>query len=333
MIAINILTVVTSALVGLTASILAFAAALIILLRSETYPSGKAAKPSDGTNPTVLPRGVSAASRPFIFLYIFIFLITIDSGLMYQVVNPAFAQYKLISAYYWAVPYILALLILRNLPVGINKAYILYIAIIMIGLSYISFMWLDRSIASYLIINTLMLGGFGVCDLFWWSVLGSYLDCHENPARIFGIGLSMNVLGILIGGLIGNSINVAENYYMTTSVLALVVVFTALIILPILNAELIRHLKKNEFVMKYAGLADGEHSKAFIDFQVERHFTEKETEVIKLLLRGYTYKEIAKNLYISENTIKYHIKNIYQKLGINNKMDLIKMFSNNEKLK
>ncbi|NLK35824.1 MAG: helix-turn-helix transcriptional regulator [Gracilibacteraceae bacterium] len=226
-----------------------------------------------------------------------------------------------------------AALILRNLPAGIKKAYILYIAIIMIGLSYISFMWLDRSIASYLIINTLMLGGFGVCDLFWWSVLGSYLDYHENPARIFGIGLSMNVLGILIGGLIGNSINVAENYYMTTSVLALVVVFTALIILPLLNGELIRHLKKHEFVMKYAGLADGGQSKAFIDFQVERHFTEKETEVVKLLLGGYTYKEIAKNLYISENTIKYHIKNIYQKLGINNKMDLIKMFSNNEKLK
>lgn len=203
----------------------------------------------------------------------------------------------------------------------------------MIGLSYISFLLLDKSIAAYLIINTLMLGGFEVCDLFWWSIMGSYLDHHDNPARIFGIGLSMNILGILIGGIIGNSMAAAENSYMGTSVIALVAVFTALIILPVLNSELARNLKNHEFLVKLGGVEGTEQNKKVIDFQVERHLTEKETEVVKLLLRGYTYKVIAESLYISENTIKYHIKNIYQKLGINNKMELIKMFSNNESYK
>lgn len=333
MIFINVLTVATSALIGLTASIMAFAAAVIMLLGLEVYPKDNAAQLSSKMDTALLSSGLSAVSKPFIFLYMFIFIITIDSGLMYQVVNPVFSQYIVLSAYYWAVPYILALLILRNLPTGINKAYILYISVIMIGLSYILFLLLDKSIAAYLIINALMLGGFGVCDLFWWSILGSYLDYHDNPARIFGIGLSINILGILIGGIIGKGMMAAENNYVETSVIALLVVFSALIILPILNLELTRNLKNNEFLMSFNNVEAVEGNKEVIDFQIENNLTEKETEVVKLLLRGYTYKVIAESLYISENTIKYHIKNIYQKLGINNKMELIKMFSNNESYK
>ena len=68
----------------------------------------------------------------------------------------------------------------------------------MIGLSYVLFMQLDRSVVSYLVIDTLMLGAFGVCDLFWWSILGNVLD-YSIAARILGLGLSMNVLGVFLG--------------------------------------------------------------------------------------------------------------------------------------
>ena len=45
--------------------------------------------------------------------------------------------------------------------------------------------------------------------------------------------------------------------------------------------------------------------------------------------RGYTYKAIAESLFISENTMKFHVKNIYHKLNVNNKMELIKLFADN----
>lgn len=328
MIIVNVLTVSMSAYIGLAITIIAILGALFTLFRLEANPEGQA---FNKVNPTGSTQVISAISKPFIFLYMFILIITIDSGLMYQVVNPAFAHYGLLTTYYWAVPYILALLILRNLNAGIKKAYILYVAIVMIGIAYISFMWLDRSITSYLIINTLMLGAFGVCDLFWWSILGSYLDYHDNAAQIFGAGLSMNVLGVLLGGIIGNKITSVESHYLLASVIALVVVFTALIILPVLNFQLNRHLKDHEFLMKFTGVEEREQGMDIINFKVDKQLTEKETEVVKLLLKGYTYKVIAKNLFISENTIKYHIKNIYQKLNINNKMELIKIFADNNK--
>jgi DNA-binding CsgD family transcriptional regulator len=330
MVVINVFTVSTSASIGLTAAILALAGALPFLFRLESNSNLKVA---NRINTGVLLQRISVISRPFILLCIFILIITINSGLMYQVVNPEFAHYKLLTAYYWAIPYILTILILRNLSARINKAYILYIAIAMTGLSYILFMWLDRSVTSYLLINTLMLGAFGVCDLFWWSVLGTYLDYHDNAAKVLGVGLSMNVLGVLIGSLIGNKVISLEDPQFSTSVTAVTIIFAVLIILPILNFQLAKHLKSQEFLVKFAELTKGEQDKTMVGFKKDKLLTEKEFEVVNLLLRGYTYKVIAESLFISENTIKYHVKNIYQKLNINNKMELIRIFGDNEELK
>lgn len=56
----------------------------------------------------------------------------------------------------------------------------------------------------------------------------------------------------------------------------------------------------------------------------ETILTERETEVLTKLARGSSYKSIALDLEISPNTIKYHIKNIYDKLQVHSKEDAIK---------
>ena len=52
--------------------------------------------------------------------------------------------------------------------------------------------------------------------------------------------------------------------------------------------------------------------------------TERETQVIEMLAKGSSYKSIALKLDISINTIKYHVKNIYDKLQVHSKEDAIK---------
>ena len=44
--------------------------------------------------------------------------------------------------------------------------------------------------------------------------------------------------------------------------------------------------------------------------------TKREREVFELLITNYTTKEIAKNLSISEKTVRNHISNVMQKLGV-----------------
>lgn len=48
--------------------------------------------------------------------------------------------------------------------------------------------------------------------------------------------------------------------------------------------------------------------------------SERESEILRLLQQGYSHSEIAAQLYISVPTVRYHIKNVYQKLGVNNKV-------------
>ena len=47
--------------------------------------------------------------------------------------------------------------------------------------------------------------------------------------------------------------------------------------------------------------------------------TERETKVLSLLSQGKSYNTIASLLFVSKDTIKYHIKNIYSKLQVDNK--------------
>jgi LuxR family maltose regulon positive regulatory protein len=58
------------------------------------------------------------------------------------------------------------------------------------------------------------------------------------------------------------------------------------------------------------------------DVFIER-LTHRESEVLELLARHLTSSEIAKELVISENTVKRHRANIYQKLGVNRRRDAI----------
>lgn len=51
--------------------------------------------------------------------------------------------------------------------------------------------------------------------------------------------------------------------------------------------------------------------------------TSREKQVLELVAGGYTSKEIAKSLYISENTVNYHIKNILSKLHMRNRAQVV----------
>ncbi len=50
--------------------------------------------------------------------------------------------------------------------------------------------------------------------------------------------------------------------------------------------------------------------------------TNRETEVLHLVAKGKTNKEISQELFISENTVKNHLKNILQKLQLDNRVQL-----------
>jgi len=64
---------------------------------------------------------------------------------------------------------------------------------------------------------------------------------------------------------------------------------------------------------------------------IERYgITEREEEILRLLADGSSNQEIAKQLFISVNTVKTHIKNIYAKLNVNNRLQLFSLMKEHD---
>ena len=51
--------------------------------------------------------------------------------------------------------------------------------------------------------------------------------------------------------------------------------------------------------------------------------TYREKEIVALVERGLSYKQMSTQLFVTTYTINYHLKNIYKKLGIHSKSELL----------
>jgi DNA-binding NarL/FixJ family response regulator len=58
------------------------------------------------------------------------------------------------------------------------------------------------------------------------------------------------------------------------------------------------------------------------------HLTNQEKAICQLLFIGDSYKQICGTLAITMNTLKFHVKNIYSKLGVTGRAELTRKFLN-----
>ena len=58
--------------------------------------------------------------------------------------------------------------------------------------------------------------------------------------------------------------------------------------------------------------------------EAEQQLSEREAEVLKLVARGYAYKEIADRLVISVRTVQNHVQSILRKLQLNGRYELMR---------
>jgi DNA-binding NarL/FixJ family response regulator len=55
----------------------------------------------------------------------------------------------------------------------------------------------------------------------------------------------------------------------------------------------------------------------------EQYLSKREEEILGLLVKGYRYKEIADALTISFETVRSHLKNIYDKLHVHSRTEAV----------
>ncbi|MFT4188864.1 MAG: response regulator transcription factor [Aeromicrobium sp.] len=65
---------------------------------------------------------------------------------------------------------------------------------------------------------------------------------------------------------------------------------------------------------------------AQVDTDLDR-LTEREREVMRLIARGYAYKEVAKELFISPKTVETHVSSVLRKLQLSSRHELTRWAS------
>jgi DNA-binding NarL/FixJ family response regulator len=73
------------------------------------------------------------------------------------------------------------------------------------------------------------------------------------------------------------------------------------------------------FVLDAFGAAAGEVAE--VDEELDK-LSAREREVMRLIARGYQYKEVAKELFISVKTVETHVSNVLRKLQLSNRHEL-----------
>jgi DNA-binding NarL/FixJ family response regulator len=63
--------------------------------------------------------------------------------------------------------------------------------------------------------------------------------------------------------------------------------------------------------------------------KVQNSLTERETQVLKLLAEGLSYKMVADKLFLSFNTVNTHVKHIYEKLHVSSLGEAIAYYYKN----
>lgn len=68
-------------------------------------------------------------------------------------------------------------------------------------------------------------------------------------------------------------------------------------------------------------------------FNKPNELTNREADVLQMLVNGTSYATIADSLFLSINTVKYHIRNIYEKLHVNSRSEAIQEAKNRRIIK
>lgn len=101
------------------------------------------------------------------------------------------------------------------------------------------------------------------------------------------------------------------------------------------DGYLLKHLNANEFLEMLQGVERGEAAisrsmtgrlfkhVAQPPDEVEIILSEREVEVLRLVAAGKSNREIAQQLSVSENTVKFHLRNILQRLGVSNRAEAV----------
>lgn len=260
--------------------------------------------------------------RSPVFVYIFAFSAVFGYGLRYLGGEEQTASY--------AVEFVLTLAILgyalhkRTRP-RVDPLFLLAFSLALCG--FLCVLLNEPQLTT--VASSLLLGGYSAFDLLLWlTLVAVVLRTTVDAIPAISWGNAVCYLGIIAGAQLCMLTN-ANDAHPLGARIAVAVIAAALAI----YTAVVR--RSFSFDATIAGIdpatASPEIQIAYVDpleaalatVAEEVALTPRERELANLLAHGHNARHIQEALSISGNTVKYHARNIYAKLGVHNQQELI----------
>ncbi|NLG11343.1 MAG: helix-turn-helix transcriptional regulator [Coriobacteriaceae bacterium] len=227
------------------------------------------------------------------------------------------------------VPPLLILLKVLLTQRTFNPDRLFYIAILLatIGLMLAP----SAHVLTHGVINNILSLGVVIADLVMWYVLAALSSRNRLGAvGVIAWGRSLSIIGIIVGAGLGRMANLLfiENTFgvsLITIVIATALLAYVLFFLKDFSfSKTIGSVLPDNDVVSHTGNTQDLEARSVLIAQ-RFQLTPREAEVLALLARGRNSNFIKDELVVSRNTVKAHVKHIYQKLNIHTHQEVIDM--------
>ncbi len=313
----NLLAKILSPQILLAATMVPLIGALVVLLR---YPF----RPPPALI-LVQPKRIPLNRALLVVFCLFVFGLYLNGGFMYNIILPALTTDFPFYSYLLYFTYVLVLLAMYLFGYRLHRYFSAYMGVSLLGLTFVSFALLNQLTAGSLLTAALMESAFALLDLFVWVFLGILAFIFKAPFFLFGITLAIMLGSIIFGNLVADQLYyIGETYRLVTASFAAAAIFLVYMVVPYLNKQMDKnlHLVLKKEDPKAQASSFQRLKKHLLPAQV---LTPRESEIVMLVLQGLTNQEMATHLFISKNTLKTHLRNIYPKFGVTQKRKLLSM--------
>lgn len=261
--------------------------------------------------------------RPVLCTAVFMFM----SGLMSQLAGNAdldLKTFQQISIFvsFTAMVILLVPALMLSRPLTLTAAYRIALPISAAGFLLVPFLWNLGGVSNALV----NMGAMITMIILWCTIADTTRRTQLSPQLTFGFALAITSAAHAFGMILSHVFQ--QNFgqeFLPLAAIALGSIYLLVIASVFLFRErklVLDHQADTEEI-KPVDYGAGRYAQSCERIAERTGFTPREREVLPLLGQGRSIASISKTLHVSENTVKSHIRSIYNKTDVHSKQELI----------
>lgn len=277
----------------------------------------------------------------------FLLLFSITVGFLYTGILPHYEHRSIFVDIIWIVTFFFGYYLIYGRNIRIRIKPLIIGDFLSFGLAVLLFIFAPHTSFWLMLLSILPVSFIIYNTLIFFSYSERLLMAENDYPRILSALLSFSAVGIIIGLILGDQIYRSENQNLNilAGSFGLILFLNAIIPLiipgirglipaqskPVPNPSEESDRTESLPVTDLPEMDEPINESDIVSLEemegLPEEFTNREKQIVEMIAAGYTLQKVADELFISKNTVKYHVKNIYVKLHVTNRVEFMNVIT------